>query len=227
MRNQLATFIQQPCEQVRHFRRTDALSLAAALIGWSFVSPRLPALWRAMLQAGVGGVLVWVTRTPLGLGPPRLRAGLRWGSLAALPVAGTVAATTTLAPVRRSMADRRPPAAAPEWLLLRIPVGTVWSEESAFRGALTTAGSGAFGARGGRLLQACAFGLSHIADARATGEPVAATVLVTGIAGWLFGWLAGRSGSLAAPMLAHLAVNEAGAIAVLAVRSSSRGILGR
>ena len=35
-------------------------------------------------------------------------------------------------------------------------------------------------------------------------------MLVTGIAGWLFGWLADRSGSLAAPMLAHLAINEAG-----------------
>jgi membrane protease YdiL (CAAX protease family) len=199
--------------------------LAAALIGWSFVSPRLPASWRTVLQAGVGGALVWVTRAPLGLGPPRLWAGLRLGSLAAFFVAATVAATTALAPVRRSMADRQPPATAPEWLLLRIPVGTVWSEESAFRGALMAAGSAVFGARGGRLLQACAFGLSHIADARATGEPVAGTVLVTGTAGWLFGWLADRSGSLAAPMLAHLAVNEAGAIAVLAVRSSGRGIL--
>lgn len=204
------------------FRRTGALSLAAALIGWSFVSPRLPASLRTVLQAGVGGLLIWVTRAPLGLSAPRSWAGLRLGSLVAFCVAGTVAATTVLAPVRRSMADRRPPAAAPDWLLLRIPVGTVWSEESAFRGALTTAGAAAFGARGGRLLQACAFGLSHIADARATGEPVAATVLVTGIAGWLFGWLANRSGSLAAPMLAHLAVNEAGAIAVLAVRSSNR-----
>ena len=204
-----------------HFRRTGALSLAAALVGWSFVSPRLPAPWRMVLQAGVGGLLAWATHAPLGLGPPRLRAGLRLGSLAAFFVAGTVAATTVLAPVRQSMAERRPPTTVPDWLLLRIPVGTVWSEEAAFRGALTTAGSAAFGARGGRLLQACAFGLSHIADARATGEPVAATVLVTGIAGWLFGWLADRSGSLAAPMLAHLAINEAGAIAVLAVRRAA------
>jgi len=71
------------------------------------------------------------------------------------------------------------------------------------------------------LLQATAFGLSHIADARATGEPVVATVLVTGVAGWLFGWLADRSGSVAAPMLAHLAINEASAIAALTVRRSS------
>jgi uncharacterized protein len=68
------------------------------------------------------------------------------------------------------------------------------------------------------VLQANAFGLSHIADARATGAPVLPTVLVTGLAGWLFGWLAERSGSLAAPLLAHLAINEAGAIAALSMR---------
>ncbi|WP_297847449.1 CPBP family intramembrane glutamic endopeptidase [Mycobacterium sp.] len=203
----------------RRFRRAGALSLAAALVGWSFVGPRLPASWRVVLQAAVGGALVLMTRAPLGLGPPRLWAGLRLGSAAAFSAASAVAATTLLAPVRQSMAVREPPATVPDWLLVRIPLGTVWSEESAFRAALAIVGSAAFGRRGGRLLQATAFGLSHIPDARATGEPVAATVLVTGIGGWLFGWLADRSGSLAAPMLAHLAINEAGAIALLAARS--------
>lgn len=203
----------------RRSRQAYALALAAALVGWSFAGPRLPARWRMALQAGLGGALVLVTRAPLGLGPPRLWAGLRLGSAVAFSAASTVAATTRLPPVRQSMAVREPPASAPDWLLVRIPVGTVWSEESAFRAALATAGSAAFGRRGGRVLQAIAFGLSHIPDARATGEPVAATVLVTGIGGWLFGWLADRTGSLAAPMLAHLAINEAGAIAVLAARS--------
>lgn len=203
----------------RRSRQAYALSLAAALVGWSFAGTRLPARWRVALQAGLGGALVLVTRAPLGLGPPRLWAGLRLGSAVAFSAASTVAATTRLPPVRQSMAVREPPASAPDWLLVRIPVGTVWSEESAFRAALATAGSAAFGRRGGRVLQAIAFGLSHIPDARATGEPVAATVLVTGIGGWLFGWLADRTGSLAAPMLAHLAINEAGALAVLAARS--------
>ncbi|WP_196771284.1 CPBP family intramembrane glutamic endopeptidase [Mycobacterium intracellulare] len=202
----------------RRSRQAFALSLAATLVGWSFVGPRLPARWRVALQAGVGGALVLVTRAPLGLGPPRLGAGLRLGSAVAFSAASTVAATTRLPPVRQSMAVREPPASVPDWLLVRIPVGTVWSEESAFRAALATVGSAAFGRRGGRLLQAIAFGLSHIPDARATGESVAATVLVTGIGGWLFGWLADRTGSLAAPMLAHLAINEAGAVAVLAAR---------
>ncbi len=195
-----------------------ALSMATALVGWSFVSPRLPAAWRVTLQAGVGALLVSVTRAPLGLRPPRLWVGMRLGSAAGVGVSGAIAATTAVPAVRTAMAAREPPASVPAWLLLRIPFGTVWAEEAAFRGALAGAGARAFGRPGGRLLQAAAFGLSHIPDARATGQPVAATVLVTGFAGWAFGWLADRSGSLAAPMLAHLAINEAGAIAALTVR---------
>ncbi|HUH72434.1 MAG TPA: CPBP family intramembrane glutamic endopeptidase [Mycobacterium sp.] len=198
-----------------------ALSLAAALIGWSFVSPRLPSAWRVALQAGVSGLLVLVTRAPLGLCPPRLWAGLRLGSATGAAAATVIAATTLLPPVRLSMAARKPPASVPGWLLLRIPVGIVWAEEAAFRAALATAGVRALGESGGRLLQAATFGLFHIADARATGEPVVATVLVTGIGGWLFGRLADRSRGLAAPILAHLAINEAGAIAALTVRRSA------
>jgi uncharacterized protein len=215
----------------RRFRRLQALSLAAALVGWSFVSPRLPGAWRVAVQAGAGGLLVLLTRAPLGLRPPRLWAGLRLGSAAGVAAATATAAATLVppvrlsmavrelpTPVRLSMAVRELPTPVPGWLLLRIPVGTVWAEEAAFRAALAHMGSAAFGKSGGRVLQAAAFGLSHIADARATGEPVAAIVLATGIGGWLFGWLADRSGSLAAPMLAHLAINEAGAVAALIVQ---------
>lgn len=200
------------------FRRIRALALAAALVGWSFLSPRLPPAWRPAVGAAVGGLLVWGTGAPLGLRAPRLRAGAALGAGAAAVVASAVGATSLLPPVRRSLAARNTPEPVLGWLLVRIPVGTVWAEESAYRAALAHAGSVAFGDRGGRLLQATAFGLSHIPDARATGQPVAGTVLITGAAGWLFGWLADRSGSLAAPMLMHLATNEAGAIAALTAR---------
>lgn len=123
--------------------------------------------------------------------------------------------------VRLSMSARELPASVPVWLVWHIPGGTVWAEEAAFRGALATIGARAFGRSGGRILQAGAFGLSHIADARATGEPLVLTVLATGIAGWMFGWLADRSGSLAAPLLTHLAINEAGAVAAVLVQRRS------
>lgn len=171
-----------------------------------------------MLQACVGALLMLMSGAPLGLRPPRLWAGVRLGSAAGAAGASAIAASSALPIVRASMAVREPPESVPGWLLLRIPAGTVWAEEAAFRGALAAVGSRAFGQPGGRLLQATAFGLSHIPDARATGAPVAGTVLVTGVAGWVFGWLADRSGSLAAPMLTHLAINEAGAIAAVAVQ---------
>ena len=196
--------------------------MAGALVGWSFVGPRLPGAWRVAVQAGAGGLLVLMTRAPLGLRPPRLWAGLRLGAAAGGVAATTIVATTAVPKVRLSMSVRELPS-APGWLALRIPVGTVWAEEAAFRAALTTLGAEAFGRSGGRWLQATAFGLSHIADARTTGEPPVATVLATGIAGWIFGWLAERSGSLAAPMLVHLAINEAGAVAALSVQRRQRG----
>ncbi|RAU96495.1 CPBP family intramembrane metalloprotease, partial [Mycobacterium colombiense] len=35
--------------------------MAAALVGWSLVGPRLPATWRTALQAVVGGALALIT----------------------------------------------------------------------------------------------------------------------------------------------------------------------
>ncbi|CAM4199460.1 CAAX amino terminal protease self- immunity [Mycobacterium basiliense] len=206
--------------------RLRALSLAAGLVGWSFVGPRLPARWRVPLQAGLGSLLAAFAGTPLGFRPPRLWAGLRLGSTAAAAATTAIAVTTPLPAVRLSMSARELPASAAGWLGLQIPLGTVWAEEAAFRAALGTLGARGFGHAGGRLLQAGAFGLSHIADARATGAPPAPTVLVTGLAGWLFGWLADRSGSLAAPILVHLAINETGAAAALAVQRRDNNTAG-
>jgi membrane protease YdiL (CAAX protease family) len=118
------------------------------------------------------------------------------------------------------MGDRALPSRPAHWLGVEIPLGTVWSEETAFRGALSTVAAQAFGPAGGRLLQSATFGLTHVPDARGTGETVAGTVLATSAAGWVFALLAERSGSLLAPMLAHLAINEAGAIAALVLQRS-------
>ena len=199
-------------------KRIRALALATGLVAWSVVAPRLPSRWHPVPHAVLGAALVALTRAPLGLRPPALWSGVRLGLSAAAPVALGVAASTALPPVRKAMAERDLPDAVTRWLVLGIPLGTVWSEEAAYRAALGTLAVDAFGRVGGRLLQSAAFGLSHVADARGTGEPVVHTVLATGAAGWLFARLYERSGSLVAPMLAHLAVNEAGAVAALAVQ---------
>jgi membrane protease YdiL (CAAX protease family) len=170
---------------------------------------------------------------PYGEGPPdfpplkrgegkrRMRAqSPMWRLRVAAAVSATVASTMAVPAVRLGARRRTIPGSAAEWLLIRIPIGTVWSEEAAFRAALGTVAAQCFGPRWGRVLQAAAFGLSHVVDARGAGETVAGTVAVTGAAGWVFGWLYDRSGSIAAPMLAHLAVNEAGAVAALTVQTS-------
>lgn len=199
--------------------RIRAVALAVGLVAWKpLVASRLPVRWQPLVHGLLGAGLVALTRVPVGMRPPPLWSGLRLGAAAAGAAAAGVAATTAVPAVRTAMRQRELPHAPADWLLLRIPVGTVWPEEAVFRAALGGVGSDAFGPVGGRALQAVAFGLSHIVDARAAGGPVIGTVLVTGAAGWALGWLAQRSGSLAAPMLTHLVINEVGAIAVLAVR---------
>ena len=199
-----------------------AVALAAGLVGWSgLIGPRIPARGQPLVHAALAAALAVSARAPLGLRPPQLWSGLRLGLAAAAPVIIGVAASTAVPPVRSAMAERDLPVSSSRWLAVRIPVGTVWSEEAAFRAALGTVAADAFGSTGGRLLQSLAFGLSHIADARGTGEPVIPTVLVTGVAGWIFALLRERSGSLAAPMLAHLAINEASAIAAIGVQRAT------
>jgi membrane protease YdiL (CAAX protease family) len=196
-----------------------AAALATGLVGWSaLIGPRLPERVQPVVHAVLAAVLAASARAPLGLRPPQLWSGLRIGVAAATPVVIGVAASTATPAVRSAMARRGLPGSSARWLVLRIPFGTVWSEEAAYRAALGTVAADAFGPARGRLVQSLAFGLSHIADARGTGEPVLPTVLVTGAAGWVFALLRERSGSLLAPMVAHLAINEAGAIAAIGVQ---------
>ena len=197
-----------------------AVGLAAALVGWSFAAPRVR--WHPLPNASLGTGLVAIARSPLGLRTPALWSGIRDGLAAGAAAAVGVAALTALPAVRRAMAARELPEQAGRWLLLSIPIGTVWPEELAYRGTLGTIAEQAFGPTRGRLLQAAAFGLWHIVDARITGQPVIGTVLATGVAGWFFGWLYARSGSVAAPMLAHLAVNETAGLAALVVHRRAR-----
>lgn len=205
-------------------RRGQALGLAAALVGWSLTAG-LQHPWRRhpVTQAGLGTALAAAARAPLGLGRQQMSSGLRLGAAAAGLIAAGVIAGTALPRVRAGMAQRQLPQRPGHWLAVEIPLGTVWSEETAFRGALAALAAGGFGPNGGRLVQAAAFGLSHVPDARETGTPVLGTVALTGLAGWVFALLAERSGSVLAPMLAHLAINEAGALATLAVQRFAGG----
>ncbi|WP_445168503.1 Rv0804 family intramembrane glutamic endopeptidase [Mycolicibacterium sp. Dal123E01] len=176
---------------------------------------------RAIVSTGLAAAV----GAPLGLRPPQLWSGLRIGGVAVGVIAATVAALAAVPAVRVGMNNRRIPPDPVRWLALDIPLATVWTEEMLFRGVLQTVTERAFGPTVGPLVQATAFGLWHITDARRVGDSVVGTVVVTGVAGWVFGWLAKRSGSIVAPVLAHIAFNESAAVAALAVqrRHSSNG----
>ena len=180
----------------------------------------------ALAAAGASGL----TSFDLGLRRDRLRAGLRLGAAAAAPVVvafGVGALTPAMRPLlddqRIAGLDRRQLAYQ---VLLRIPVGTVAWEEVAFRGVLQAALRRVMNEPGATVVGSAVFGLWHIrptvealaVNGLAAGRgarvgAVAAVVVGTAGAGAVLSLLRERSGSLAAPVLLHLATNCAGPLA--------------
>ena len=188
----------------------------------------------AALAAAAGSGL---TAADLGLRRDRLRAGLRLGSAAAAPVVaafGLAALTPAARPLlndqRIAGLDRRQLAYQ---VLLRIPVGTVAWEEIAFRGVLQAALRRVLAEPAATVVGSTVFGLWHV---RPTAEALAVNRLATGRgaritavtavaagtagAGAVLSLLRERSGSLAAPVLLHLAANCAGPLASALARST-------
>jgi CAAX protease family protein len=178
----------------------------------------------AAAAALAAAVTSGLTAADLGLHPDRLRPGLRLGSAAAAPVVAAfvlAALTPATRPVlddqRVAGLDRRQLAYQ---VLLRIPVGTVAWEEIAFRGVLQAALRRVLAEPAATVVASTVFGVWHIrpaAEALAVnrlaasrGARIAAVTAVaagTTAAGALLSVLRERSGSLAAPVLAHLAAN--------------------
>ncbi|AEF39150.1 CPBP family intramembrane glutamic endopeptidase [Hoyosella subflava] len=219
-------------------RGLPAYALSGLLLLWS--NGVLPARrWSphqraaANVVVGVAAVgacrLMGVERAELRLEARSLPAGVRMGLVAsAAPTVAyvVIGATPWLRKkVTRDVKSRRE---IMGWVVFHIPMGTVLCEELAFRSALSALWARALGDRDRRatspaqLAGAITFGLWHIAPARAAGDPVVATVLFTTAAGLVFDRLAQRSGSVAAPMILHAAVNMGGAL-VATRRAPLRG----
>jgi len=217
-----------------------AVACCAVLSAWNNRTPRPgPDRWYPAVNTAAAAAALAAARLSglgpdeLGLRPGRLRAGLRWG---APPAAALAAGWIVLAAsprTRPALADRR--ITTLTWrqvgyqVTVRIPAGTVLWEEIAFRAVLLAAlrrvwpGPSAAAAADGM------FGLWHIrptvaalrvnqvtAGPRATVAAVTAAVAGTAAAGVALGWLRDRSGSLAAPVLVHLAANCGAALAARA-----------
>ena len=175
-----------------------------------------------------------LTATDLGLGRGQLRPGLRLGSAAAVAAAGGWVVIAAVPAARPALADERIAGlsgrAVAYQVLVRIPLGTVLWEETAFRGVLQAALCRVMPGAAAVAVTNAVFGIWHIGPTagalRINGladrpakilAGVTAGVAATAAGGVLLSWLRARSGSLAAPMLLHAATNSLGALAAWAI----------
>ncbi len=216
--------------------------LSVALVAYSSTVQLIPAFNVLYVPLNLVATAVFaVVAVRVGLGPADLglerttvRSGLTWGAtvaLLALVVLGVGVAIPTLHPLFEDarFADIGIGLVAYR-ALIRIPLGTALFEEFAFRGLLfgawTKLTSPVRAAAGSSLV----FGLWHIRPtidllnanevAESSGARVialAAAVLATAVAGYLFCWLRIRSGSLLAPFIAHAAINSLAIVAATIV----------
>jgi uncharacterized protein len=193
---------------------------------------------RARLAANVAaaGALVVLARAAglgpaeLGLRPADLRRGVRTGLLAAAPVVAAVSTVVAVPRTRGLLADdkiigARAPEAAFE-TFVRIPIETALAEEIIFRGVLLGLGLRRRSRPVAVLSSAACFGLWHLYPTLGSiarggggamvgdgqhrvGGATAAVVAVTAAAGVGLAGLRLRSGSVAAPVIVHAALNMA------------------
>lgn len=171
-------------------------------------------------------VIVWAHRfaglswPELGLGRAQLGAGLRLGGWVALMIAGATVLLVGVPATRSFFEDTDVAADSITKRVLMplviIPVGTALFEEIIFRGVLLGLLLRVSNRRAAIFTSSVLFGLWHLPpalhDASGKGAAgalgtVVGTVAVTTGAGFLFAHLRLRSGSLAAPVLAHAATN--------------------
>jgi membrane protease YdiL (CAAX protease family) len=194
------------------------------------IRPNLAEAWHVpagLLVAGVTvalGLSAGLGVSGLGLSPDRLASGTRWGGVAAGSVLAVVVVGVLL-PVTRSSYDvPRAHTSLGDLLLdvlVVIPISTVVVEELAFRGTLL--GLLVVLLPRGWAIAGCSllFGLWHLdgvltsstSSAGTTALAGLGTVVATGLAGAAFCWLRLQSGSLLAPVFAHLSTNTIALVA--------------
>jgi membrane protease YdiL (CAAX protease family) len=199
--------------------------------------PAVNALAAAALLAAA--TTSGLTPADLGLDRGQLRSGIALGSAAAAPVVAALAVAALTPATRPLLDDQRVAVLDGRQLayhvLLRIPVGTVAWEEIAFRGVLAAALRRVLTEPAATGVASALFGLWHVrptaealsANRLATAEGVriagvAAVVAGTAAVGVILSHLRDRSGSLAAPVLLHLAANSAAPLASALARILNR-----
>jgi uncharacterized protein len=218
------------------------LAAGAVTLGYSAVLNRLlPDAVHVPANSGVAAAFMLAARRDgatlddLGLGPARAGPGIRTGLAYALPTVAAVAVAAAIPTTRRFFSDPRvvqhgDERAAYE-VAVRIPIGTALPEELIFRGALFALLRRRGSTARALALSSVLFGLWHVFPAldslpanatdaaRGRVRPgrwvlaASGTVLATTVAGYGFGLLRTRSGSVLAPALVHAALNTSAFVA--------------
>jgi membrane protease YdiL (CAAX protease family) len=165
----------------------------------------------------------------LGLTRAALPKGLRYGAAAAAAVGAAVAAAVVIGVDPTGTITDRAATGGGEMLFqvfVEIPIATVVLEELAFRGVLAGLLTRVTSPGRALLWTSLVFGLWHVSPSQFTSLADAGgalgTVAGTAAAGAVFLLLRRRSGSLAAPMLAHWGTNGlAFLVAWLTVRATN------
>jgi len=175
-----------------------------------------------------------ISRAGLGMCPDRLGRGIRIGLITALPVTAVVGLGAMVPATRGFFHDERARGGGTRHVLfetlVRIPLGTALPEEVIFRGSLIGLFTQRHSAAMAASMSSILFGVWHVlptlrtlplnpAGTRVHGNPmrtvgvVLATVTATTLAGYGLAWLRYRSGSIAAPLVAHASLNGAAYLA--------------
>lgn len=213
------------------------LGLAVFLAVWNNVTNRVPGFQRVYVPVNLAlaaalvalGRRLGLSWAALGLGGAGLGRGLAVGAGLAVLVAAAYAAALASPRLRPLLADGRVAGLGPRAVafgaLVRIPLGTVATEELAFRAVLLAVWSAQQPVGVAVICSSAVFGLWHVVptlellDAngvRGRGprvRAVAGAVVATAVAGAGLCALRLLTGSLAAPVLVHLATNSVGLIA--------------
>lgn len=218
------------------------VALGAALVTYSSAAQLIPefnALYVPLSLAATAllAFVAWkvgLGAADLGLQRATLRSGLSWGLRAAAVVAVALAVGVAVPVLHPLFEDERVEGIGWGLLayraLIRIPLGTALFEEFAFRGVLFGAWAKIAGPLRAAAGSSLVFGVWHVRPAielldanglavstAARVSVVAAAVVATAIAGYLFCLLRIRSGSLLAPFIAHTVINSLAIVAAFTV----------
>ena len=218
------------------------VALSAALVTYSSTAQLIPefnALYvplslTAAVLLGFLAFKVGLGPADLGLEPATLRKGLSWGLKVAAIVAVALAIAVAVPPLHPLLDDARVEGIGPGLLayraLIRIPLGTALFEEFAFRGVLFGAWARITSPLRAAAGSSLVFGLWHVrptidvldanrlaVSSAARVAALAAAVLLTATAGYLFCLMRIHSRSLLAPFIAHTAINSLAILAAFIV----------